>query len=210
VVEPDQREREPRGLVDLVQEGAKDALAGLERGLSRGLSEADAALAVPTNADHAPLLAATDLPELPKDGPLGGIGVRLDREADLLRSIALRELTRSAWMERLMLIVVLATAVAEAGVAACATVSALLGTIEGRGGLFALAAIVLAGSAGGVAAVVSRSRVAHRAVADDALTRARVIEERIFRVALAMEWRASGATLYQDALARLERASSGE
>ena len=207
MVAPDPK---PKGLVDLVQQGAMDALAGLEHGFARGLSEADAALAVPAGADLAPLLAAADLPELRQDGPLGSIGVRLDREADLLRSVALRELARSAWMERLMLIVVLATAAAEAVVATCAAISASLGAFEGRAGLFTLAATILAGSAAGVAVVVSRSRVAHRQIADDALSRARAIEDRLFRLAVAMEWRTAGPTLYQDALARLERLAGND
>lgn len=173
-------------------------------GMERGLTEANAALATPDGADLAPLVAATDLPELPPDGPLGGVGVRLDREADLLRNVALRELARVAWIDRLLLIVVLGTVVAEAAVAACATTSALMGATEGRAGLYALAATILAGSGGGVAAVVARSRQVHADLARDALTRSRAVEERLFRLAVAMEWRSSGTTLYQDALARLE------
>lgn len=190
--------------MELVEQSARDAVDGLNRGMLRGFTEANAALAAPEGAELAPLLAATDLPELPADGPLGSIGVRLDREADLLRNVALRELARVGWMERVTLLVLVATVVCEVLVAACATFSALMGA-EGRGGLFALAAIILAGSAGGVAAVISRSRAAHRALATDALARARVIEQRIFRLALVMEWRAAGPVLYQDALARLER-----
>lgn len=205
VVDPDPK---PKGLVDLVQEGARDALAGLERGMTRGFSEANAALATPDAADLAPLLAATDLPELPQDGPLGSIGIRLDREADFLRNVALRELARVAWMQRLTLIVVVATVVCEIIVAACATFSALMGAFEGRGGLFALAAFILAGAAGGTAFIVSRSRVAHSDLAKDALSRARAIEERIFRLGVVMEWRAAGPALYQDALARLERSTT--
>jgi len=60
----------------------------------------------------------------------------------------------------------------------------------------------------GVAASASRMRTAHARLAEDALTRARVIEERLFRVGLTMEWRAAGPTLFQDALARLERDAS--
>lgn len=182
-----------------------DAIEGLERGMSRGITEANAALTTPEGAELAPLLAATDLPELPSEGPLGSMGVRLDREADLLRNVALRELARVGWMERISLMVIIAAVVSEVAVAGCATLSAMIGSGEGRAGLFALAALILAGAAGGTTFAIARSRAAHRALAAESLTRARKVEERIFRLALVMEWRAAGPELYQDALARLER-----
>lgn len=191
----------PKGLADALEEGARDALAGIERGLVK----ADRALATPEGTELAALLDATNLPELPTEGPLGSLGVRLDREADLLRNVALRELGRVAWMDRLGLIVVLVGFFLEAVIAACVTFSAIVGALDGRGGLFTLAATVIAGSAAGVSAVVSRSRSAHRDLANEALSRARAIEERIFQLAVVMEWRGAGDTLYQDALARLER-----
>jgi hypothetical protein len=180
------------------------AIEGLERGMSRGLTEANAALTTPEGAELAPLLAATDLPELPSEGPLGSIGVRLDREADLLRNVALRELARVGWMERISLMVIIAAVVSEIVVAGCATLSAMMGS-DGRAGLFALAALILAGAAGGTTFVIAKSRAAHRALAAESLSRARKVEERIFRLALVMEWRLAGPELYQDALARLER-----
>jgi hypothetical protein len=197
------REREG-GLVELVGQSARTALEKLEARMDRGLTDANAALATPEGADLRPLLSATDLPEVPGDGPLGNLGVRLDREADLLRNVALRELSRVGWMERLGLIVMVIAFVGELVVAACATLSAVMGA-DGRGTLFALAALTLAGAAAGTALAVSRSRAEHRTLALDALSRARVVEERIFRLALVMEWRTAGAVLYQDALARLER-----
>jgi hypothetical protein len=181
-----------------------DAIEGLERGMTRGLTEANAALTTPEGAELAPLLAATDLPELPSEGPLGSIGVRLDREADLLRNVALRELARVGWMERISLMVIIAAVISEIVVAGCATLSAMMGG-DGRVGLFALAALILAGAAGGTTFVIAKSRAAHRQLAAESLTRARKVEERIFRLALVMEWRLAGPELYQDALARLER-----
>ncbi len=183
-------------------------MAGLERGMTRGFTEANAALATPEGAELAPLLAATDLPELPSEGPLGQMGVRLDREADLHRNVALRELARVAWMARLTLVILVASVVGELLIAACTTLSGLMGSGEGRFGLFALAAIIVAGGAAGSAAIIAKSRAAHRQLANDATTRARAVEERLFRLALVMEWRAAGPVLYQDALARLERDAS--
>jgi len=189
-----------------VSEGAKNALDDFERGMGRGLTEANAALTTPEGAELAPLLAATDLPELPTEGPLGSIGVRLDREADLLRNVALRELARVGWMERIGMMVIIGSVISEILVAGCAALSAMVGgALEGRAGLFALAALILAGAAGGATFMMAKSRAAHRGLAAESLTRARKVEERLFRLALVMEWRAAGPVLYQDALARLER-----
>jgi hypothetical protein len=181
---PGEHARERGGLVDLAKETAEHAWTGLERSLA--------------GADLAPLLPAADLPALPATGALGALAERLDREADLFRNVALRELARVAWVERVTHGVVVALAGCEVGVAAIAVVCALLGAVEGRAPLLFLAAFVIAAGAAGVA-------FAHAAAATAALGRARDVEDRIFRLGIALEWRAGDAALYQDALARLER-----
>jgi hypothetical protein len=194
--------QKPKGLAELVHEGAGSVMEGLGHGLDR----AGAALATPEGADLGALLAAVDLPELTSDGPLGNIALRLDREADLFRGVALRELSRIGWVERIAQTIVVAAAACELAVATCAVVLAVFGgPVEGRMGLLFLAASVVGAAGVGVAWSASRMRVAHTKLADDALGRARALEERLFRVGLAMEWRSAGPTLYQDALARLER-----
>lgn len=194
-------ERLESKIADALEEGARDALKGLERGLVK----ADDALKAPDGSDLSALLGSTDLPELPTEGALGSLGVRLDREADLHRNVALRELGRVAWVDRITLIVALAAFLGEAAIAACATASTLVGIVEGRSGLFLLAALILAAGAAGFAAIVASSRRLHRDLAMDALARARSIEEELFRLGVVMEWRAAGPTLHQEALARLER-----
>lgn len=195
----------PRGLVELVHETTGDVIHGLGQGLER----AGAALATPENADVTALLSAVDLPELTSDGPLGALALRLDREADLFRGVALRELARVGWVSRITQTMVVATATCAIAVAACAVMLAVFGgTIEGRLGLLLLAATVVGAAGVGVAAAAARTRTAHTQLAHDALARARVIEERLFRVGLTMEWRSAGPTLYQEALARLERDAS--
>jgi hypothetical protein len=192
----------PRGLVELVHETTGDVIHGLGQGFER----AGAALATPANADVTALLAAVDLPELASEGPLGAIALRLDREADLFRGVALRELARVGWVSRITQTMVVATAACAVAVAACAVVLAVFGvTLEGRLGLLVLAAAVVGVAGVGVAASAARMRTAHTQLAHDALARARLIEDRLFRVGLTMEWRSAGPTLYQDALARLER-----
>ena len=192
----------PRGLAELVHETTGDVIHGLGQGLER----AGAALDTPENADMTALLAAVDLPELASEGPLGALALRLDREADLFRGVALRELARVGWVSRITQTTVVVTASCAVLVAACAVVLAVFGgTADGRLGLLLLAATVVGAAGVGVAASAARTRTAHTQLAHDALARARVIEERLFRVGLVMEWRSAGPTLFQDALARLER-----
>lgn len=196
----------PKGLVELVHEGAGNVIDGLGHGLERSFERAGAALATPENADVTALLAAVDLPEIAADGPLGAIALRLDREADLFRGVALRELARVGWVSRIAQTVVVAAAACEIGVALAAVMLAVFGgPVEGRLGLLFLAAAVVGMAGVGVTASASRLRSAHARLAEEALSRARVIEDRLFRVGLAMEWRAAGPVLFQDALARLER-----
>lgn len=195
----------PKGLVDLVQEGAGNVLDGLGHGLER----AGAALATPENADVAALLPAADLPELGKDGPLGALASRLDREADLFRAVALRALARVGWVERIAQTLVVIAVACEIVVAAAAVFLATFGgAAEGRAGLLLVAALVVAAAGAGAALSAARMRTSQARVADDALARARSVEDRLFRVGIAMEWRSAGPVLYQDALARLERDAS--
>jgi hypothetical protein len=209
-----------KGLVALLREGASKTVIGLGRigegvehgleGVGHGLSDvgrgAGAALAAPEAADLGPLLPATDLPAITSEGALGALATRLDREADLFRSVALRELARVGWLERVTQLTMIAAAVCEVIIAACAAAVAIFGgPLEGRAGLFFLAATFVAMGAGGVVYAAARIRASHNDRADAALSRARSIEDRIFRVGLVMEWRSEGDTLYQDALARLER-----
>lgn len=194
--------QKPRGLVELVHEGAGSVLEGLGHGLDR----AGAALATPDAAELTSLLAAVDLPELAAEGPLGAIALRLDREADLFRNVALRELSRIGWVERIAQTMVVIAAACEVAVAATAVVLAVFGgPVEGRIGLLLLAATIVGVAGLSVVWSATRTRVAHAKLADDALGRARALEERLFRVGLTMEWKSAGPTLYQDALARLER-----
>lgn len=199
---PPQAPPKPKGLVDLLQEGAGNVMEGL----GGGLEKAGAALATPENAEIAALLPATNLPELGADGPLGMIATRLDREADLFRAVAVRELSRSGWVERIAQTVVVIAATCMAVVAATAVTLALFGGAgEGRASMLLLAAFVVGIGGVGAAVSASRMRAAHAKLAEEALNRARAVEDRLFRVGIAMEWRSAGPTLYQDALARLER-----
>lgn len=204
-------EKSAHEAADVIEDTVGKGASAVGRGASAlgtkahsALVSANKALAAPEGADLAPLLEATDLPELAKDGALGSLAVRLDREADLYRNVALRELGRVAWIDRVTLTIVIFAFVGEVAVAAGAAFSALVGAIEGKGGLFALAATILAIAPAGVAAIVASSRRMHRELATEALDRSRSIEDRIFQLGVAMEWQTTEAPLFQDALARLE------
>lgn len=206
----DQPPLKPKGLVELVQERASSTLSGIGQGLERGFDRAGAALATPENADVTALLASVDLPELASDGPLGAIALRLDREADLFRGVALRELARVGWVSRIAQTMVVVAAACEIAVAACAVILAVFGSSagDGRMGMLFLAACVVGVAGIGAAFSGAKMRATHATLADEALARARAIEDRLFRVGLTMEWKTAGPTLYQDALARLERDAS--
>lgn len=190
----------PAGLGELVRRSAEEAVDRLGDGLER----AGIALAAPEGADLAPLLAATDLPDVPNDGALGALAARLDKEADLFRNVALRELARVAWVDRLTQTAWLVLAGCEVLVAACASATAVLGA-EGRASAFLVAGLLVGVGGVGVTAAAARIRTAHAELARDALARAQAIEDRYYQVGLALEWRSAGPVLFQEALARLER-----
>ena len=213
-VEPDTPPPEPKGLAEVMHARAERALTGLGRGLGPSLEGlgaqlggARAALDAPAEADLAPLLPTADLPEVAADGPLGAIAIRLDREADLHRGVALRELARVAWTTRIAQAVAVVGFVVEVLIAAAATLRGLGGgAVEGRASLFVLAALITAGGAGFVLLAATRAREVHGRLADDAARRARAVEDRLFRVGIALERARAGGREREAALERLEDA----
>lgn len=196
-----------QGLRAVVEEGAGEALEQL----GQGLREAQRALAAPEATDLAPLLPHADLPELGGTDPLAALGVRLDREGDLWRSLALRGLGRIAWVDRTTQGVAVAAAVGEVAIAAVAAMSAVLGAEHAgaRAVLFGIAAVVVMVGASVVAVVARGIRSTQKELADSALARAEAVEHRLARLAIVLEWKRSDAALYQDALARFEGTGEG-
>lgn len=176
--------------------------------VGQGLRRAGRELDGPANADLAALIAETNLPEVASEDAMGSLARRLDREADLWRNLAIRELAHVGWANR---IAHLASSLTMAGVLILAGIAAfesLFGASTSRtmplivgAGLLALGAIV----ASTVSASVRRSQ---REVVRDALVRADLAELRLHRVAIAMaSARADGAE--KEALQRLERDVTG-
>lgn len=179
--------RETAAALGSLGEGARDAAALGGRGLSSALGGAEQLLAGPSGASVAGLLGETDLPEL-DERPLESLARRLDREADLWRSLALRQLAQADFALRGLYIVWTLALLASLGLAGLAVFTALVAPAE------ALARLALFGASGGAVGLGvawslwlhGRQRSARLEVARQALTRADLAELRLHRLALVL------------------------
>lgn len=156
------------------------------------------------------LVGRSDLPELGDADPMRTLAVRLDREADLWRALALAEIARATWIDR----VVQATSIfAFLGTLALAFVGwagALLGPAEAssRALLVTAGVIALGVGAGIVAWVGSTVRTARNKIAREALARADLTELRLHRLAVVLALREDDSGSFKEALLRLENETS--
>ena len=178
----------------------------VEEALESGAGAVGHALEDPTNSLAAELVGQANLPELDAAHPMVSLAVRLDREADMWRGLALRELARAAWMDRFAVV--------------CTTVplvgTALLAGIAGFRALFApekaglsvmllgAATLVLTAGALGVVRAATRVRTNQAATAREALARADLAEMRLHRVAALMALEATDPEGHRAALRGLE------
>jgi hypothetical protein len=196
--------KEPDALEESLEKGV-EAVAG---GLKRGFSGAKSALDVPSGAALESLIEGTDLPELGERDALGALAMRLDRESDLMRNVALRELTRVAWSDRIAQTVAVFAAIANLGLAVVAVPGALVGGEHtGERALLVVAASIALFSGGLLVWIVARSG-SRRAVelARETLARAHATELRLERVALLLATREADPKAFKTALARSDRA----
>lgn len=186
------------------------ALAGsLGDGIGGGLREASKALAGPEGTDVQGLLASTNLPEIEGEDALRDLAARLDREGDLWRNLAFRELANARWTQKMLQVVaglVLASAI---GLAVLAGVAALFGAGGATALLVGAGAAVLATGTGLFVLVVAFVRRGQRETLREALARADLAELRLHRVAIALAARAATPDAISDVLARLERDARG-
>jgi hypothetical protein len=122
----------------------------------------------------------TDMPGIGADDPLGDLAIRLDRQADFFRELAI-DAMRPGAVRGAMVGLVVTLAIVTAGLGLVATWRAFSGegAIEGLPHL--AGAIAIAGIASGVVGwIVERGRAA---VAHEALSRAEEAEARLCRVA---------------------------
>lgn len=155
----------------------------------------------------AELFTQADLPELPPHGDaLVALGRRLDREADFWRSVAMRQLARAAWMERLGVSGSVALLIGAVVLASIAGFRALFATKSGTwtAVLVGVGIAVLLLAALAVGRIASRLRQGQLEAGRDAMVRADLAEVRLHRVALLMELRNAGKDGFIAALSELE------
>jgi hypothetical protein len=174
--------------------------------MESGVSSVERALADPTGALTGELLAQADLPELGGDDPLASLALRLDREADLWRGVAMRQFARAAWMERLSMIGALISVVGVLLLAAIAGFRALF-SADHAGQAAVLVAVGALLSLSGMLAlgrVSARVRAGQVEAAREALERADLAEARLHRLAALLSMRNADAEAYKAALRELE------
>jgi len=185
-----------------IGQGAQE-ISGL---LGRGLQRASDVLGSSGASELESLMGSTDLPELQEADPLGALALRLDRESDYWRALALRALARCAWADRAAYA---SSIVAALGCAAMATVAALDALLGGSAP--ARVIMLLAGclaSVAGAATVGSMSSAIRRSqqqIAREALVRGDLAELRLHRVAVVLAVRKQEPSGTLEAIQRLEQ-----
>lgn len=176
-------------------------------GVKKGIDKVGDALRV----DDAPVvsdevLTQADLPEITQGDALLSLARRLDREADFWRGVAMRQLARAAWTERLGVTSSILLLVGGVVLASIAGFRALFATKGGDSTamLVGVGLGVLLASAVAVSSIASRLRRGQLEALRDATTRADLAERRIHHIAMLLELRANGRDGYVAALSDLE------
>ncbi len=176
------------------------------RVMRTGVNSVERALADPTAEAASEILAQADLPEISAQDPLLSLALRLDREADLYRGVAMRQLARAAWMDRLGAI---ASVVCLVGVVVLASIAAFralfaLGDAISAIMLLGVAALLLLMGVFAVGRATSRIRGSQTQAAREALLRADLAEARLHRIAMVLALRESDEEAYNATLRVLE------
>jgi phosphoglycolate phosphatase-like HAD superfamily hydrolase len=139
------------------------------------------------------------------------LALRLDREADLWRSVGLRELAQIGRTDRIGLVAAVVATLADLALAFVGGMTALFGAegAVGRALLLLAAGFVATGGAAVVGLFTASNRKAQRARAAEALSRADLAELRLHRVGIALAVRKNDPAAYAAALERLERDAAG-
>jgi len=185
-----------------IEERLAPAADRAAQAMKSGAGTALRALEDPTAKDASEIFAQADLPELAGEDPLAELALRLDREADLHRALALRQLARAAWMDRLGAI---GAVVALLGIVVLASIAGFRALFAPDGAVFAsillgVGALLLLLGAFTVARATSRIRASQAQLAREMLARSDLAEARLHRMAALLALRdldpeAFGATL---------------
>jgi len=171
-----------------------------------GVDQAARALSDPAEAGAKEMDALADLPEVEGDDPLLSLGTRLDREADFYRGIALRQLARAAWMDRISVIGAVVAAIGVAVLAAIAGFRALFAP-DGAwhvAALLGVGAFLLLVSSLTLGRVASRIRAGQAQSAREAFARADLAELRLHRIGALLALRSVDAAAFGEVLRALE------
>ncbi|MBZ0121173.1 MAG: hypothetical protein K8H88_29530 [Sandaracinaceae bacterium] len=187
-----------------------EKIAGtLGKGIGGGLRDASQALSAPKGTDVEGLIGGTDLPELEGEDALRDLAARLDREGDLWRNLAFRELANARWTQKMLQIVAGLLVLATGGLAIVAAIGALFGAAPERAILIGAGALVLAVGTSLFALVVSLVRRGQRETVREALARADLAELRLHRVAISIAERQADPSQAKDVLAKLASEARG-
>lgn len=186
-----------------IEHGASEVAAVIGRGMRRATEMVGA----PTSTEVESLTTESDLPELGANADtLGALALRLDREGDFWRALALKAMGRAAWADRTTHGASVIAAVGCAVLAGVAGMQALFGggtwqkaVMMGAGTIALLAGAAVVGAAGSV------TRRAQREISREALARADLVELRLHRVAVVLAVKKDDSGGYAEALRRLER-----
>lgn len=189
-----------------VQSGLGPVAGRVEDAVRSGVGRVEQALDDPAKSLGNDLLDQANLPEIESDNPLVSLGARLDREADFWRGVAMRQLTRAAWMDRLS---VSGTVVLLVGVVVLASIAAFRALVASDAAvqvtiLLGVAALFLLIGAATIQRATTKVRQGQLEVARDALMRSDLAESRLHRLAAIIEMRTSDQEGYRTALRELE------
>ena len=177
--------------------------------VERGVTTVGRALEDPTDGKVSEVLSQTALPAIEADAPLASLTSRLDREADLWRGVAMRQLTRAAWMDRIAMLGGVGTFIALLVLAVIAAFRALFANTSGASGLavavlLGVGAVLTAGGSFLLSRVANRIRQGQIDIAREALSRADQCELRLHRIGVVLELRSIDADTYKASLSQLE------
>ncbi len=189
-----------------VQNGLGPVAGRVGDAVRSGVGSVERALDDPAKSLAAEMLEKSDLPQIAGDNPLGSLTNRLDHEADFWRGVAIRQMARAAWMDRVS---ISSTVVLLVGVGILAAISAFRALFASEA---AIAVTILLGASALLlligAAMIQRATMKVRQgqfeVVRDALARSDLAEARLHRLAALVEMRSSDPEGYRTALRELE------
>ncbi|CAN5770607.1 hypothetical protein BH09MYX1_BH09MYX1_66060 [soil metagenome] len=189
---------------DSVEESLEKGVEAVAGGLKRGLRGAKRALEAPEGAAIESLIDGTNLPELDEADALRALAVRLDRDADLMRNLALRELTRVAWTDRVAQTAAVLGAIGNVALGVVAALSVLAsGEHASERAILVGAASFALTSGAAIVWIVTRSQGQRASrLARDVLDRAQTTELRLEKLAHLLALRGADPKAFKVALAR--------